>query len=430
MPDQGTWAICATMALTGAIVVAIIFTAMSKSRVLKTTGYALTAALLVVCAMVMVLGPPLLHAAKLWAVLLLVAAVWLGFAGSRTRSAKLDLVIIEAFEKWAKAPPAEEYIRVQGAANDALRNHVKEKLKQRPTNPNTVWSLDALPIELQDLLLNAQQDFGVVKLAGNGTMAATLNNATIWRLELTAISEVSLTNCKIGHVQVDEIAASFKIEDCLIGKLTVGDQLTKLEWHSGYLGQFDIKGERAGAFVSDVVFHSLTLPHTDEYHGVQSIRDAREALNARNNYVAAGLFHAAELKLTRPKKWINKISSAYWWTSLGYQAGSDFGNSIGRPVACFIVTMLALVALAYEVGTKVARKDVELYGWQLTLKDDELLRAAQYAMQSINPLNLFGSPLVVMSQKWGAIAGGTLGVTGVAVFALFFLSVRRRFKLE
>src|SRR5688572_16082919 len=108
MPDQGTWAICATMALTGATVVAIIFTAMSKSRVQKTTGYALTAALLVVCAMVMVLGPPLLHAAKLWAVLLLVAAVWLSFAGSRTRSAKLDLVIIEAFEKWAKATPAEE----------------------------------------------------------------------------------------------------------------------------------------------------------------------------------------------------------------------------------------------------------------------------------------------------------------------------------
>jgi hypothetical protein len=115
---------------------------------------------------------------------------------------------------------------------------------------------------------------------------------------------------------------------------------------------------------------------------------------------------------------------------IGHGAGSDFGNSIGRPVACFIVTMLALVALAYEVGTRVARKDVELYGWQLALKDDEFLRAAQYAMQSINPLNLFGSPLVVMSQKWGAIAGGTLGVIGVAAFALFFLSVRRRFKLE
>jgi hypothetical protein len=151
---------------------------------------------------------------------------------------------------------------------------------------------------------------------------------------------------------------------------------------------------------------------------------------ARTNYVAAGLFHAAELKLTRPKKWLHKISSAYWWTSLGYQAVSDFGNSIGRPTGCFVVTMMALVALAYEVGTAVARKDAELNGWQLALKDGELLRASQYAMQSINPLNLFGSPLVVISDKWGAIAGGILGVIGIATFALFLLSVRRRFKLE
>jgi hypothetical protein len=221
MPDQGTWAICATLALTGATVVAIIFTAMSKSRVLRMTGYALTAALLVVYAMVMVLGQPLLHAAKLWAVLFLAAAVWLGFAAGRARSAKLDVMIVETFEKWAKATPTEEYIRIQGAANDALRNHVKEKLKTRPANPNTVWSIDALPIELQDLLSNAQQDFGVVKLAGNGKMAATLNNATVWQLELTAISEVSLTNCKIGRVQVDGTTASFEIKDCLIGKLTV-----------------------------------------------------------------------------------------------------------------------------------------------------------------------------------------------------------------
>jgi hypothetical protein len=189
-------------------------------------------------------------------------------------------------------------------------------------------------------------------------------------------------------------------------------------------------GERSGAFVGDVAFHSITLPNTDAYHGVQSIRDAREALNARTNYVAAGIFHAAELKLTRPKKWLHKISSAYWWTSLGYQAVSDFGNSIGRPTGCFVVTMMALVALAYEVGTAVARKDAELSGWQLALKDGELLRASQYAMQSINPLNLFGSPLVVISDKWGAIAGGILGVIGIATFALFLLSVRRRFKLE
>jgi hypothetical protein len=432
MPDKSTWALCAMMAITGAIIVALTFTAMSKARVLKTSGYGLAAALFVASAIVMALGSPPFHAAKLWAVLLLMAAVWLGFRGVRAYRAKLDLTTIETFEKWAdrEATPGQENIQIQGAPNDALHKHIKEKLEERPTNPNTVWSLDTLPIELQDVLSDAHQSFGVVKLVGNGKMALTLNNATIWRLEVqSSVPKLSFTGCKIGQIDVVDIA-SFEIRNCLIGTFTVRTKLRNLEWHSGYLGQFDLVGERAGAFVGDISFHSIMLPHTDEYHGVQSLRDAREALNARNNYVAAGHFHASELKLTRPKKWLRKISSAYWWTSLVYQAGSDFGNSIGRPLACFIVTMLALVALAYEVGTHVARKDDELHGWQITLNDDELLRAAQYAMQSINPLNLFGSPLVVMSQKWGAIAGGILGVIGIAAFALLFLSVRRRFKLE
>jgi hypothetical protein len=430
MPDQCTWSLCAATAIAAAIIVAITFAALSKSRSLKTSGYGLTAALLVAAAIVINLdrqdGAPLSHAAKLWSVLLFVVAVWLGFSAVRVHRVRLDLTTIESFEKWAdpKAPPLQDSIRDQGNPDE-----MRKLIKERPTTPSVVLSIDGLPIQLQDLLCDANRSFGIVRLVGDGSMEVKLRSATIWRLEVESASELSLTNCRIGQIKVNDIA-SFKIRDCLIGKFTVGSKLRNLEWHSGYLGQFDLVGERTGAFVGDISFHSIVLPHTDTYHGVQSLRDAREALNARNNYVAAGLFHASELKLTRPKKWLYKISSAYWWASLGYQAGSDFGNSIGRPIACFIVTMLALVALAYEVGTRVARKDNELHGWQTALNGDELLRAGQYTMQSINPLNLFGSPLVVMSHKWGAIAGGILGVIGIAAFAFFLLSVRRRFKLE
>ena len=202
-------------------------------------------------------------------------------------------------------------------------------------------------------------------------------------------------------------------------KPKLGFHVQNLTWKGGYLGQFDLHQEKTSAFVGDVSFDRITLPRTDEHHRIQWLRDAREALNARSNFVAAGIFHASELKLTRPKGW-RKFFSAYWWTSLVYQAGSDFGNSIGRPLAWFIGTMLSLAALSYAFGTRVARKDHELHGWQIALNGDELLRAAQYAMQSINPLNLFGSPLVVMSHKWGAIAGGFLGIIGIAAFALLF----------
>jgi hypothetical protein len=61
----------------------------------------------------------------------------------------------------------------------------------------------------------------------------------------------------------------------------------------------------------------------------------------------------------------------------------------------------------------------------------QFLRALTYAIQSINPLNLFSSqPLVVISHTWWAVMGGFLRIIGIVAVALFVLSVRRRFKLE
>jgi len=95
---------------------------------------------------------------------------------------------------------------------------------------------------------------------------------------------------------------------------------------------------------------------------------------------------------------------------------------------------MLLVALAFFAGTELTRPANELRGWQQSLEGGEcaarLLRAGMYAMQSINPLNLFGSPLIVISRAWWAFVGGVLGVFGLAALALFFLSLSRHFKLE
>jgi hypothetical protein len=213
-----------------------------------------------------------------------------------------------------------------------------------------------------------------------------------------------------------------------------GYHVQDLTWEGGYLGQFNLIQDKTRAFVGNVSFDRIGLPPTDQPHGVQWLRDTREALNARSNFVAAGIFHASELKLTRPKGWLRKICSAYWWASLGYEIGSNFGNSIGRPIGCLFVIVALLIVLALLSGTDLASAEKELLGWQNSLKGEDcstrLLRAGVYALHAINPLNLFGSPLVVLKGPGWAFLGGVLAVGGLAAVAFLLLSLRRRFKLE
>ena len=174
---------------------------MGKSRLLKTSGYGLTAALFVAFAIVMAFGwlggPTPLHAAKLWAVMLLVLAVWPAIAAVRAYRVKIDRTTIETFEKWAdpKSPPPQEEMHAQGHVD-----HIRQQVKERPTTTGAVLSIEGLSIELQDVLSNANRSFGVVKIAGNSTTELNLHNATIWRLETQAVPKLSFTNCRIGQV--------------------------------------------------------------------------------------------------------------------------------------------------------------------------------------------------------------------------------------
>jgi hypothetical protein len=116
---------------------------------------------------------------------------------------------------------------------------------------------------------------------------------------------------------------------------------------------------------------------------------------------------------------------------MGLQLRKLYGSS--RPWFLLVVVLLAVLALS--VGTQVNEAE-KLWGWQNTLKapdySAELLRAGIYAVQSIfNPLNLITpKPLVMISDRAGALVGGFLGIIGIVAFALFLLSLRRRFKLE
>jgi hypothetical protein len=376
---------------------------------------------------------------------------------------------LDRFEAWCRSGDDEERIYWDGdAAADAsgFRRVIATKLAHAEGVP----SILGLPIQMQDIVSNEisvelykeisnnpqlyvelssevfaePRRFGEIKIIGDGKQALTLRNACIRRLEADSVSDVHIEDCQIGDLRVhpEHKTADYRIQRSMIGKFVVVNEKDKakekeergyhvqdLEWEGGYLGQFDLWQDKTRAFVGNASFHRITLPRTYQPHRVQWLRDVREALTARNNLVAAGIFHASELKLSRHKGGVT-----HWLFSWAYEAVSNFGNSILRPIVCFLMTLLALATLAYVVGTEVTRPD-ELKGWQRELKEDQcsaqLLRAAVYAVQSINPLNLFASqPLIVMCSKLGALAGFILSISGIAAVALFLLSLRRRFKLE
>ena len=358
---------------------------------------------------------------------------------------KINRKTIKCFEAWCQKPPHEELISAEDFQdNDALR----QRIISGPTNPATVLSIEELPLQLQDLLSGKKQEFRSVEILGDGR-SLSLKKAKIWKLTVRDVGELFFEECEIGEIAVHQ-TADYRIKDSMIGTFTVlkeadeekkkdkeerGYHVQDLTWEGGYLGQFNLIQEKTRAFVGNVSFDRIALPPTDQPHRVQWLRDTREALNARSNFVAAGIFHASELKLTRPKGWLRKISSAYWWASLGYQLGSNFGNSIGRPIGCLVAIIALLTALAFFSGTHLTSAEKgELPGWQNSLRGEDcsakLLRAGVYALHAINPLNLFGSPVVVLKSPGWALVGGVFAVGGLAAVAFLLLSLRRRFKLE
>jgi len=296
-------------------------------------------------------------------------------------------------------------------------------------------AVNLFPIHLQWLLSSVEAHYFDVVVEGDRQTALSINGSRFRSLTLNNVATITLADCRIGRLGASGAKPNYFIRDCMIGEFDVheGSPVQRLEWDGGYLGQFHLHEEHDRAFVGDVWLHDLALPKNPEHHGVQWLRDAREALNARSNFVAAGVFHASELALSRDREpFINRVASRV------YQAFSNYGNSLGLPIIWFVLSLLAIGVLASIVGTVLITDPASgpPSGWHAALRGDGLqaqaLRAAIYALQSVfNPLNLIvPKPLVSVSHWGAAFASFILGIFGIISFALFLLSLRRRFKLE
>jgi hypothetical protein len=331
----------------------------------------------------------------------------------------------KAFEEWCKRPPTGRSV-----SGGVPRRDIADEIANTPSGE--MLGIQDLPIAHHDLLTEAKCEFGHIKIDGDGSTDLKVCDVRILKLYVVNVGKLTFKNCEIGELITVAARQTYRISNCMIGHFHVvpNCMVQRLEWDGGYLGQFSLRRPLNDAFVGDVWFHKVKLSTDDTIHDVQWLRDTREALNARSNTVAAGIFHASELALTRRREdWTFKIAS---WI---YQAGSNFGNSIARPFVVFLGAVALLIAIALGYETDLSRERHQLAGWQTGLYGGEcraqVLRALLYAWQSINPFNFFGGQqLVVVRDNFGAALGGFVGAIGIAAVALFALSLRRHFKLE
>jgi hypothetical protein len=358
------------------------------------------------------------------------ARVWF----RRLRRRKQRQTKIEDFEarcEQLKSAPIAEVI----SANDVNKmgdGPFRQRIQEATANTAKLISVEQFPIHHQDLLSSVESGLADVVVEGDRQTKLSIRGSTFRSLSLSNVGTIHLEDCRIGKLGASNCNPVYEIRNCRIGELDVHKNfpVQRMEWDGGYLGQFHLHEHREGAFVGDVWLHDLELSKDPKHHDVQWLRDARIALNARSNFVAAGVFHASELALSREREpCINRVAS------LVYQAFSNYGNSIGLPIAWFFGVLAAIFALALATGTAAAT-DPAAGGWHTTLNGKgllaQMLRAAIYALQSVfNPLNLIvPKPLVTVSHWGAALATFLLGIVGIAAFALFVLSLRRRFKLE
>lgn len=298
-------------------------------------------------------------------------------------------------------------------------------------DPDEVVGVLVLRSETATRLANAKCQFSTITVEGpfRGS-SIVLTNIRVRNLEITDVRSIRLEGCEVGVLTIREAEMYCHFSETLVGMLDLRDgnrtRLMSLDWYGGYLGDLRTKPERIRG---DMVLNDVQLPIVKGPRGAQWLRDARVEMNEKSNTTAAAHFHAGELVLTRPDEpWPTRfVSHVYEW-------GSNFGISVGRPVVWFAGILLSIFLVALFTGSKANPEATQ--GWHGDLASSgmtaQVLRAGIYAMQSIfNPLNLIVSKPLIVIQHWAAaLVCFALGLLGIIAFALFLLSIRRRFKLE
>jgi hypothetical protein len=264
------------------------------------------------------------------------------------------------------------------------------------------------------------------------------NNKDVNTCNINSARQVAFERCRIMRLTLRGGGPGVRlyISNCWIDKFEIGgSSLAELTIkNSGIISVECPAAYGSNPFLGRVTLNKLYLPrHRDEGAiNSQRFRDMRAHLNALQNGLAAGVFHGAELALDRneerwPNSWINWI----------YEILSDYGNSTSRPLIFFVAVAFGMSWLCAYFDAASIGEDVDTYraGWHSVLTDPSygfIWRSVLLALQTIfNPLGIFTTKsLVVAKSIWFSIPFTVAGLIGTISIALFFLALRRRFRLE
>lgn len=246
----------------------------------------------------------------------------------------------------------------------------------------------------------------------NGCRRLTIRNCTIGKLDHATTSTTALLeldHCRVGNLRLQG--------HCLIDfHVTRRSRLFELEFPSGqnpFIRNVIISGSRFsrnGAFLSDA----------------QEYRNARSFLLALGNTPAAGIFLSPELIADRHSEPPTNRTISHI-----YQALSDFGNSISRPLLWWVGSGL-LFAYLYWLQGSPSPAHVDIYALTRTDTVGEVARSGILALASmVDPLGFANLSGLVKETSLAMICTHVAHrLISIILVALTLLAIRRRFKIS
>lgn len=280
-------------------------------------------------------------------------------------------------------------------------------------------------------------------IVGSNDIQARLERLTIGQLIIKNGREtvIFVDNCFISEIFIESaVGNELKITDSHIGHLKLVDN------GSGVIKNLNMRGgsilrvtcptqENKNPFRKAVEFINVFMPHTRRYGMIepQELSYLVYHLREMDNYRDADFVHAAEQAQYRyiEESWTTKV------ISILYEVGSNFGSSQVRPIIWIITLLVTASVLFYSMDTATLQLDIKYYkGWKLNLIGNEIQnkvwRAGYLSFQSmINPLAVVSAKsLLVAKDGWGVFITIIHSILSTVLIALFFLSVRRKFKMN
>lgn len=356
---------------------------------------------------------------------------------------RLSASEIDGLRHWAVQP----WTVTQSISEARWRNESARELQSNPSGDGLGWlrhwldddsqvlSLD-LPVTVDpaSVISGAKAKLALVSIP-QGRHRYQISDAEIQTLQIGGQSIISITNSKIGNLKIlgGRSEVTLMIEQTDISELELAvEAIGECTWDGGYLSAIrGASNSAANPFAGNVTIRNVQISAQQEDADIQWLRDVRARLVERNNHRAAGVFHSVEMRRMRDTEPLANRLVSYF-----YQLGSDYGNSISRPLVLLAGAFSAIFLLSLITRSSVANVSEDATGWVGVLREcgwfPMVIRSAVYAAQSIlNPLGLFSSkPLVNADTWWFGLLCSFLGLVGILALGLFVLSVRRRFKLE